>query len=102
MVKEKAFHLTALGPLLFLVYVNELPNCITQSSISMFADVTAIYCSGKNTSEIEKKFNIDFENISHWIASNGLALNVKKTEFIIIGTPQKLRYCDPIDLHLMQ
>ena len=68
----------------------------------MFADVTAIYCSGKNTSEIEKKFNIDFENISHWIASNGLALNVKKTEFIIIGTPQKLRYCDPIDLHLMQ
>ena len=45
----------------------------------MFADDTAIYYSGTNMKEIEKKLNADLAGISIWIKANGLALNVKKT-----------------------
>ena len=58
---------SALGPLLFLVYVNELPNHIGESSISMFADDIAIYYSGTNIKEIEKKLNAVLAEISIWI-----------------------------------
>ena len=61
----------------------------------MFADDTAIYYSGTNIKEIEEKFEVDLAKISIFIKTNGLALNVKKTEFIVIGTWQKLKHCDP-------
>ena len=48
----------------------------------MFADDTAIYRSGRNAKEIEQKLNINLEKMSHWIITNGLALNFKKTKFI--------------------
>ena len=58
---------SALGPFLFLVYVNELPNHIRESSISMFADDIAIYYSGTNIKEIEEKFEVDLAKISIFI-----------------------------------
>ena len=83
---------SALGPLLFLVYVNDLPCCISHSTVNMFADDTAIYYSSKDPDEIKRKLNDDLENISKWIELNGLALNPKKCEFMIIGSPQRLRH----------
>ena len=91
---------SVLVPLLFLVYVNELPNHIRESSVCMFADDTAIYQSETNIEEIEEKLNADFPEIPTWIKTNGLALNDKKTELMVIGTWKKLKHCDPIELFL--
>ena len=66
-----------------------------RKSISLFADDTAIYYSGTSIKEIEEKFDVDLAKISIFIKTNGLALNVKKTEFMVIGTWQKLKHCDP-------
>ena len=43
-----------LGPLLFLIYVNDLPGAITFPTVHMYADDTVIYLSGRNTAEIEQ------------------------------------------------
>jgi hypothetical protein len=52
-----------LGPLLFLLYINDLPNCLTSSSASMFADDTNISANGKTNDELQERINVDLENV---------------------------------------
>ena len=66
----------------------------------MFPDDTVIYYSSKNMQTIENKLNADLTLLSNWIHANELAINVEKTEFMVIGSPQKLRFCNPINLNL--
>ena len=79
---------SCLGPLRFLVYINDLPCCISHSTVNFFADDTALYYSSNNADEILRRLNVDLENISKWIKLNGLALNPKKCEFMVVGSPQ--------------
>ena len=63
---------SALGPLLFFVYINDLPCCISHSTVNMFADDTALYYSCNNTDEILRRLNDDLESISRLIKLNGV------------------------------
>ncbi|CAB4042443.1 Hypothetical predicted protein, partial [Paramuricea clavata] len=75
-----------LGPLLFLIYINDLPNCLQQSTARMFADDTNITVSGKSIKEAEVAVNVDLNNIREWLLSNRLSLNLVKTEYLLIGS----------------
>ena len=79
-----------LGPLLFLLYINDLPNCLEETQASMFADDTNLSCQGKSSAEIEKKINTDLENVHKWLIANKLTLNQEKTECMLIGSRQRL------------
>lgn len=79
-----------LGPLLFILYINDLPKYVTNVKVSMYADDTAIYYSSKDVNDIVDRMNYDLENVDNWLAKNKLSLNVDKTHFMLIGTPQKL------------
>jgi hypothetical protein len=80
-----------LGPLLFLLYINDLPNCLEKTQASMFADDTNLSCQGKSPSEIESKINTDLDNVHKWLIANKLTLNRYKTEYMLIGSRQKLQ-----------
>ena len=67
-----------LGPLLFLLYINDLPNCLSSSNASMFADDTNISTCGKSVTEIQEHLNHDLENIHQWLLANKLTLNKKR------------------------
>ena len=56
----------------------------------MFADDTNISCCGGSSVEIEQKLNTDLENVHKWLISNKLTLNVEKTEYMIIGSRNRL------------
>ena len=58
-----------LGPLLFIIYVNNLPNCITSCKISMYADDTVIHYSSKSDKSIETKLNEDLLNVHKWFTA---------------------------------
>ena len=75
-----------LGPLLFLIYINDLPNCLKHSTARMFADDTNITVSGKSIKEAEVAVNADLNNIREWLLSNRLSLNLVKTEYLLIGS----------------
>ena len=80
-----------LGPILFLLYINDLPNCLETTKANLFADDTNLTCGGFSPCEIEIKLNNkDIENLHRWLTANKLSLNMKKTEFMIIGSRHHL------------
>ena len=79
-----------LGLLLFLIYINDLPNCIEKSTVRMFADDTTLTASGIALPEIESKINHDLNNVQKWLLANKLCLNLIKTEYLLIGSKQKI------------
>ena len=81
---------TDLGPLLFLLYINDLPNCLRHSQPRMYADDTSITFVGSDVDEMNNCINLDLERICVWLAANKLTLNTSKTEFLLIGSKQRL------------
>ena len=81
---------TILGPLLFLLYINDLPNCLSNSQPRMYADDTHLTYADNDICSIEASLNQDLSNINRWLIANKLTLNMTKTEFMLIGSRQKL------------
>ena len=63
-----------LGPLLFLIYVNDMPQAVT-STLLLYADDSCILYQHKDVVQIEKRLNEDFENLSDWFVDNKLSIH---------------------------
>ena len=79
-----------LGPLLFLIYTNDLHKSIRFSKAYHLADDTSIIQSNPSLERLSKKVNKDLLKLSNWLRVNKLSLNVKKTELVIFR-PRKLK-----------
>ena len=79
-----------LGPVLFSLYINDLPSCINFSNVIMYADDTVIFFSSAQLMEVELKLNMELTSLSQWLCGNKLLLNLKITEFMVFGTQQRL------------
>ena len=79
-----------LGPLLFIIYINDLPNVssLTQSLL-MFADDTSIFGSHKDANHLVSTVNNELVKIIIWLKVNKLSLNLMKTNFMIFHPRQK-------------
>ena len=87
---------SVLGPLLFLVYVNDLPNCIRNCNTLQFADDTTVYVSGSNIAQLFTKLNSDLNILSDWFNSNKLSLNVNKSNYMLFSKSRnKLNHPSP-------
>ena len=77
-----------LGPLLFLIYINDLPKVSAFFDMMMYADDTTIYCNiNKNVNEIV--INAELEKVNKWLCSNKLSLNIKKDEIYGFSSQSK-------------
>ena len=77
-----------LGPLLFLLYINDMHKSIRHSLVHHFADDTNLLCSHKDPKVLRKRMNEDLKYLFTWLCANRLSLNVSKTEFIIFKPPR--------------
>ena len=77
--------------MLFLLYINDLPECLTNTRPRLFADDTNLTASRNSIADIEIAVNSELENLRNWLTANKLSLNVAKTEFMLIGFPQMIR-----------
>ena len=88
-----------LGPLLFLLYINDLPNCNLLSDVRMYADDTNLTFASKDPNELFSSLTHDLGNLKQWLDSNRLSLNVLKTKCLFTGTRQKISLL-PSDPHI--
>ena len=63
-----------------------MPQCLSETKPSMFADDTNLTASGQCIKKVETAVNSDLENLRKWLMANKLGLNVAKTEFMLIGS----------------
>ena len=80
---------SVLGPLLFLIYINNLNEAISHSIIHHFADDTNILFSHKSLKKINKYINHDLSQIVQWLRANRISLNASKTEIILFRPKTK-------------
>ena len=76
-----------LGPLLFLLYINDLPSVSKLFMPILFADDTNLFCNGPNLNELIEKINGELKLIYKWVNVNKLSLNIEKTNFMLF-TPK--------------
>jgi len=74
---------SVLGPLLFLIYINDIKNACCDTSIKLFAEDANFFAEGDNESELSIKVNRILDNISLWCAANKLSLSPAKTCYSI-------------------
>ena len=86
-----------MGPLLFLVYINDLGHFFENFRPILFADDSNLITNGKNINEIEHKFKLEITKLVKWLQTNRLSLNLTKTHYMIFGTNKKKF---PSDLNL--
>ena len=78
-----------LGPLLFLLYVNDMANVSDLLVPIVFADDTNIFLSGKNVNETINIFNIELCNVIEWLSANQLSLNIAKTHYMVFKSSMR-------------
>ena len=80
---------SVLGPLLFLLYINDLPNISNKFIFYLFADDTNIFFECSNLDKLEKIVNKEIKKLVTWLNANRLALNISKTNFVIFSSVNK-------------
>ena len=92
-----------LGPLLFILYVNDLQRALKQATSLLFADDTSIYYSHSDIKQLEATLNSELQSLDIWMKSNKLSVNISKSNYLIFHPSQKnlrlnltLKYDDQI------
>ena len=89
-----------LGPLLFLLFINDMPDNIKNSCIDMYADDTLMYVCHEDISTIENYLNEDLKSLNTWLSDNLMKVNVSKTKIMLLGTPSKTGIIDNINVFM--
>ena len=80
---------SVLGPLLFLIYINDLPNVTKMLQFYLFADDTNVYCQSDTLESLVKTVNRELKLLKKWLDTNELSLNIDKTNYIIFHSKSK-------------
>lgn len=73
-----------MGPLVFVVFVNDLPSVVRKCTVNLYADDTTIYASNEDPSLVEKHLEEGLGGIATWINTNSLEMNVAKTQLMVL------------------
>lgn len=85
-----------LGPLLFLLHINDIVNIPCTPSMVMYADDTNIFFSGCDINSVASDANTWLAGLSKWLTANKIELNVQKTKFILFRPKNKIIDTEPI------
>ena len=84
---------SVLGPLFFLLYINNLENVMQGCKLKLYADDTVLYQSGENCREAEEKLQDSLNLFAKWCSANVLSINARKTKLMAFGSRSKVKKC---------
>ena len=87
-----------LGPLLFNVYINSLPNAVKKTRMILYADNAVLFCDASTRQELQIALERQFTKISNWYTDNRLTINVKKTKLMLAGSKRMLSLFEDFEL----
>ena len=87
-VKLSSLH-GILGPVLFLIYVNDICAVLKELDFILFADVTNVFFSHKNLNSLIQTVNFELIKLTSWFQVNRLSINIKKTKYMLFKPRQK-------------
>ena len=86
---------SVLGPLLFLIYVNDFSRCPELFDFHLLADDSNLFYKHKNLIALQSDINAELTKITEWLCVNRLALNIDKSNFVIFHPPQRKLPIEP-------
>ena len=85
---------SCLRPLLFLIYINDLPSVLENSDSNLYVDDTNISTAEELLLKAQENLNTDIKTLEQWLDANKLSPNLVKTEYMIIASSPKLKHID--------
>ena len=85
---------SCLGPLLFIIYLNDFETCLELSKASMYADNIHVTITSSDLENLFENAQKELLSFSEWMRINRLTANPKKTEYMLTGHPQKVNKMD--------
>ena len=89
---------TVLGPILFLIYVNDLSAFVKDVFITMYADDSSIVATGNSVAEASSNLNISLNKISQWFTRNRLLINASKSNVMVIGIRNTTNHAQELNI----
>ena len=80
---------SVLGPLLFLLYINDFSESSNVFDFHLFADDANLFHEAKNLSALETTVNCELANVFTWLCANRLSLNIDKSNYVLFHPPQR-------------
>ena len=79
-----------LGPLLFIIYINDIPEIASFAKFILYADDANIILTAPTIEEVFEQLETLVKNLVEWVNFNGLALNLKKTKYMIFSRSRNI------------
>ena len=89
---------SALGPILFLIYINDLPSIFSEFKTILFADDSTFYISGADPNQLIIRSNAELDNFYQWCMCNRLTVNLSKCKYMLFST-RKIGILPPLLYH---
>ena len=91
---------SVLGPLFFLVYVNDAQHALDDCKIKLYADDTILYQAHVNGKEASMKLQTSIDLFVNWCSVNQLTINIKKTKTMVFGSRQRVKKAGHINIKI--
>ena len=88
-----------LGPLLYILYANDIADTITKSKFTLYADDTVIYSSNKNLSKAIRDVQFNLDSLMNWCELNSIFINPNKTKYVIFSTQKIMQALSHLTLN---
>ena len=91
---------SVLGPLLFLIYINDLENALDDCHVKLYADDTVLYQPGITAQDSSLKLQTSLNKFCSWAKINELTINVKKTKLMVFGSRSKVKRAKNVQVYM--
>ena len=91
---------SVLGPLFFLIYVNDLKQALEGFRFKLYADDTVLYQSGLNADEASEALHTSLNKFCEWSSSNRLTINTSKTKIMVFGSRSKVKKAKNVTVNM--